>query len=730
MFSMFLAGELAGAPTQAAQPVLAPILAGGAREVIPGQYIVVFKQEGRRDFRHADLNSAAAVQSRSAQALVERLGGKVLFVYNYALVGFSATLPPRALKALRASPGVAWIEPDQRTHADTVQINPPTGLDRTSERLLPLDHRYTFHQTGAGVNVYIFDTGIRVTHGEFVGRASGDFTSIDDGNGASDCNGHGTHVAGIVGGATFGIAKGVRLHPVRVLPCSGRDGPISAAIAGVEFVTSNARHPAVANMSLGSGPSISLDTAVTNSIASGVTYVVSAGNDSANACGVSPARVPTAITVGAIDPLHDTIASFSNWGTCIDLFAPGVNILSSWNTDNSATQTVSGTSQAAPHVTGVVAEILESNPTFTPGQVWSEIHSMDDVTGTAGWAGLWFRGIIFPSPNELLHWEGAQSRLELFYTGPIDQLYHNWQTAAGGPWSGQGDLGGLAKQIAVGKNQDGRLELFYIGTDDRLYHNWQTTIGGTWSGQADLGGLAKQIAVGKNQDGRLELFYVGTDDHLYHNWQVNPNGSWSGQVDFGGLAKQIAVGKNQDGRLELFCVGTDDHLYHNWQLRPNGTWSDQADFGGLAKQIAVGTNDDGRLELLYTGTSDQLYRNFQTTAGGSWYGEDALGGLAKQIAVGKNDDGRLELLYVGTNDQLYHNGQTRAGGGWGGESTLGGLAKQIAIGANQDGRLELFYVGTDNALYHNWQVTPNGAWGGQFTLGGAATRIAMGENGR
>ncbi|MFZ0751024.1 MAG: S8 family peptidase, partial [Pyrinomonadaceae bacterium] len=375
-------------------PQLAPVINENTRTVIPGQYIVVFKPGTSRE------------DVLVAERTVEQLGGKISFRYTSALLGFSATLPANALKAVRAVNGVAYVEADQKVSINTLQNNPPKGLDRTSERLLGLDNRYTYSETGAGVHAYVIDTGILTSHSEFGGRASGAFFDAFGGSG-QDCHGHGTHVAGTIGGSTYGIAKNIWLHRVRVLDCNG-SGSLSGVIAGVNWVTSNHQpgQPAVANMSLGGQPGVSfpsLDTAVANSIASGVTYVIAAGNSNADACTVSPALVPTAITVGAIDPTNDTRANFSNWGTCLDLFAPGVGILSAWKTNNTATNTISGTSMAAPHVAGVAALYLQNQPLASPANVWSYIHTFtNDLPTTPGWP-----GIINPgpgSPNELLHW--------------------------------------------------------------------------------------------------------------------------------------------------------------------------------------------------------------------------------------------------------------------------------------------------------------------------------------
>jgi hypothetical protein len=276
---------------------------------------------------------------------------------------------------------------------NAVQPSAVWGLDRIDQRLLPLRTTYVYSTTASGVHAYIIDTGILVTHTQFTGRIGNGFTSIADGKGVVDCNGHGTHVAGTVGGTTYGVAKGVWLHPVRVLGCTG-SGSNAGVIAGINWVTTNHVKPAVANMSLGGGFSFAVNTAVEKSIKAGVTYVVAAGNEDVDACTKSPASTLTAITVGATD-ITDTRATFSNWGHCVDLFAPGVGIKSAWHTSNTATNTINGTSMASPHVAGVVALYLKSKPAATPAQ------ATDWVLGYAT-PGIVLNPVMW-SPNRLLY---------------------------------------------------------------------------------------------------------------------------------------------------------------------------------------------------------------------------------------------------------------------------------------------------------------------------------------
>jgi subtilisin family serine protease len=332
--------------------------------VIAGRYIVLLRP---------DVPDAAA----EALALASQVGGAVQHVYSHALKGFSATLPDGAASQLRNRPGVVLVEQDRVISLDTTQNGATWGLDRIDQESLPLSSTYEYVATGAGVRAFVIDTGIRATHTDFGGRVQPGYTAISDGNGTNDCNGHGTHVAGTIGGLTWGVAKAVQLVPVRVLNCQG-SGTTSGVIAGVDWVAAQTERPAVANMSLGGGASSSLDAAVAGAVGKGVTMVVAAGNSNANACNYSPAREQSAVTVGATTS-SDARASYSNYGSCVDLFAPGSSIRSAWSTSDTATNTLSGTSMASPHVAGVTALILERTPTASPAAVWDFMRSTASV---------------------------------------------------------------------------------------------------------------------------------------------------------------------------------------------------------------------------------------------------------------------------------------------------------------------------------------------------------------
>lgn len=388
---LFTLGALVALGVAAQTPALAQLPAAlqgkieQVRDAIPGQYIVALKPGTSRG---------------GTEQLLRGLGDAVLHRYDTAFTGFAGKLSVAQLSSLLANPNVRYIEQDGRVKLVETQSNPAWGLDRIDQQTLPLDRSFAYPNGGAGVHVYIVDTGVRTTHQEFEGRIgqganfAGEGGRSPGGGGVvgevgkivggllgggggddddteqpdySDCNGHGTHVAGSAAGKRYGVAKAATIHPVRVLDCNG-SGSMSGVIAGVDWVAKNAEFPAVANLSLGGGASRSLDEAVKNAVDKGIVQVLAAGNEDQDACQSSPARTPEGLTVAA-STRQDARASFSNWGRCVDIFAPGTEILSAWHSGDTATKELQGTSMAAPHVAGAVALMLAADKQATPAQI-------------------------------------------------------------------------------------------------------------------------------------------------------------------------------------------------------------------------------------------------------------------------------------------------------------------------------------------------------------------------
>jgi subtilisin family serine protease len=399
--SIAVLGLVLGACSDASVPAgpgrLAPFIQASGdltAQVVPNEYIVVLK---------------AGSDVRAEAASARKAGGTVLAEWEHALRGYAVRVPEsRVLSALRSSPNVDYVEPNGIVHAVGTQSCAPYttcgwGLDRIDQVSSTLDGSYTFPtNTGGNVHAYIIDTGVRTTHTQFQGRATWGIDAIDGSK--VDCNGHGTHVGSTVAGKDYGVAKGAQVVAVRVLDCGG-SGSFAQVITGINWVTANRILPAVANMSLGAtGTNAGMETAVKNSIAAGVTYAIAAGNSSSNACNFTPARVPEAITVGAtgnfstgaVPPTPvDGRASFSNFGTCLDIFAPGVNIKAGWSTSDNATNIISGTSMATPHVAGAAVLVLAKHGNLAPALVRDSLvnHALSNVVTNPGTG----------SPNKLLN---------------------------------------------------------------------------------------------------------------------------------------------------------------------------------------------------------------------------------------------------------------------------------------------------------------------------------------
>jgi subtilisin family serine protease len=445
----------------------APLLAAAPGKGIDGQYIVV-------------LNDGANPRSVAAVA-----GVTPRYVYEAALDGFAATLNAGQLTALQHNPNVKFIEENQEVTLSTTQTGATWGIDRIDQRDLPLNSTYNYTPTGSGVRAYIIDTGINTGHTQFGGRASIAWDGIGDGN--QDCNGHGTHVSGTVGSSTYGVAKGVTLIGVRVFGC-GNTGDNATIVAGINWTAANAVKPAVANMSLGGGASTATDAAVNGLINAGVVAVVAAGNDGLDACNYSPARVPNAITVGSTTST-DARSSFSNYGTCVDVFAPGSSILSTWIGSTSATNTISGTSMASPHVAGVAALYLQGNTTATPATVANAIIT----TSTANKVTSAGTG----SPNRLVY-----SLLTGTVTPPNSFTYT-------GSLSGTGAAaiqpGGTYYQSTVSGSHTGALTGPGTADFDLYLFKWN---GSTWV----------QVAASESATSTENINYSGTAGYYY--WRV------------------------------------------------------------------------------------------------------------------------------------------------------------------------------------------------------------------
>jgi subtilisin family serine protease len=376
-----------------AQPVPAAqgqVLGTDRVGAIPDSYLVQIK----------DSASPKSASAQTARTLTARYGGAVRMAWQHALNGFAVTMNAEQAAKMAADPRVESVQQDAVVRIADAQPNPPSwGLDRIDQRDLPLANSYSYDTTAANVHAYVIDTGIRTTHSTFGGRATWGTNIVGDGNN-TDCNGHGTHVAGTLGGSQYGVAKGVQLVAVKVLDCSG-NGSFSGVAAGIDWVTANAIKPAVANMSLGAQWSdAASENAVRNAIASGITFAISSGNSNADACEFTPAKVTEAITVNSSDS-NDTRASLSNFGPCTDIFAPGVNITSAWHTSDTATNTISGTSMAAPHVAGAAALWLATHPNDSPAAVQTAL-------------------IGNSSPGKITN-PGAGSPNRLLFTSPVSR---------------------------------------------------------------------------------------------------------------------------------------------------------------------------------------------------------------------------------------------------------------------------------------------------------------------
>ncbi len=490
-----------------------------SQKPIQDQYIVVLNPQAAS---LAGERSSAARVSTVAQTIATDHRVKLVRTYQSALRGFVVRADDAALAKLLADPRVAYVEEDGIAKINALDVPEPIeavqtgatwGIDRINQRGLPLDGTYSYTRSGAGVHMYVIDSGLRATHTQFAGRVGNGFTAIGDGNGTNDCNGHGTHVAGTVAGTTWGVAKSAIVHPVRVFGCSGGSA-WSTIIAGVDWVAANRQLPAVANMSLGGGGNTSLDAAVENLINRGVTVVVAAGNDNGDACAKSPARVRRALTIASTET-NDARSSFSNYGSCVDLFAPGGSITSAWPASDTASSVLSGTSMASPHVAGSAALFLEANPSASPADVTFALvgKSTANVVVNPGPA----------SPNLMLYSRLHAAQRGAFFrylnVGNGDHFYTmNWnELGAGGfaGWAYEGVTGYMRSDNAAGTQPMYRY--FNTGNGDHFYTtNFGELGNGGFSGWVYVGVAGYTPTLASRFTGNLYRYVnSGNGDHFY-----------------------------------------------------------------------------------------------------------------------------------------------------------------------------------------------------------------------
>ncbi|UUL76102.1 S8 family serine peptidase [Pseudarthrobacter sp. Fe7] len=621
--------------TVAVDPLPSPAVTGSGQPAGP-----INGDEGRYLVRFAK-GADAAKEAGSLRSQGLHVGR----TFSAAVQGAAITATKAQAAALAHSPKVSLVEPDSPVSLSDTQQSPPWGLDRIDQRSLPLSGTFTPPSTGAGVSAYVVDTGVLAENTDFGGRVAAGWTAIADGKGSSDCNGHGTHVAGIIAGKTYGVAKAASVVPVRVLGCDG-SGYDSDVIAGLDWIASQhaAGTPAVANLSIGGPASTTLDDAIRGIINDGVTAVVAAGNAAVDACTTSPARVPEALTVAASDS-SDRQAGFSNYGSCVDLYAPGVGIQSDWDTSTTSVATLSGTSMASPHAAGAAALALSRNPQETPAEVNAELTSAATqgvVTNVS--AGTPNR-LLFTGPApapvardftsdgkaDLLAQDGSGSLWT--YPGQGNGLF-GWRIKVGDGWnvmtsiSAAGDLTGDGIPDLIARDTNGTLWT-YPGLGNGLF-GWRIKVGDGWnvmtsiSAAGDLTGDGIPDLIARDTNGTLWT-YPGLGNGLF-GWRVKVGDGWnvmtsiSAAGDLTGDGKPDLVARDTDGTLWTY-PGLGNGLF-GWRINVGPGWnvmtsiSAAGDLTGDGKPDLVARDSDGTL-WTYPGLGNGLF-GWRINVGPGW----------------------------------------------------------------------------------------------------------------